>query len=61
MEKEVISLSLTLGQVNHILTVLGEVAFVKAADPIMWIREQAIPQHAEIAKKYPAEQPANAA
>jgi len=61
MENEIIKLELTLGQVNHILAVLGEASFVKAADPVNWIREQAIPQHAEIAKKYPAEEIAQAA
>lgn len=61
MENEIINLELTIAQVNHILTVLGETAFVKSADPIAWIREQAIPQHAEIAKKYPTEEPTAAA
>ena len=62
MENEIIKLEFTLAQVNHILAVLGEASFVKAADPVNWIREQALPQHAEIAKKYPAEEtPAGAA
>lgn len=53
MENEIIKLELTMAQVNHILAVLGEASFIKSADPIAWIREQALPQHAEIAKKYP--------
>jgi len=53
MENEIIKLELTLAHVNHILAVLGEAKFVQAADPVSWIREQALPQHAEIAKKYP--------
>ena len=61
MENEIIKLELTIAQVNHILAVLGEAAFVKAADPVSWIREQAIPQHAEISKKYPAAEEAEAA
>ena len=61
MENEIIKLELTLAQVNHILAVLGEAPFVKAADPVNWIRQQALPQHAEIAKKYPAEETAAAA
>jgi len=56
MENEIIKLELTLAQVNHILAVLGEAKFVQAADPVSWIREQALPQHAEIAKKYPSEE-----
>jgi len=56
MENEVIKLELTLAQVNHILAVLGEASFIKAADPVSWIREQALPQHAEIAKKYPTQE-----
>lgn len=55
MDNEIIKLELTLAQVNQILTVLGEVALVKAIDPVNWIREQAIPQHAELIKKYPEE------
>lgn len=61
MENEIIKLELTLAQVNHILAVLGEASFVKAADPIAWIRQQALPQHEEIAKKYPAEEGASEA
>lgn len=56
MENEIIKLELTLAQVNHILAVLGEASFIKAADPVSWIREQALPQHSEIAKKYPAQE-----
>lgn len=56
MENELIKLELTLGQVNHILAVLGEVSFIKSADPITWIRDQALPQHAEIVKKYPSDE-----
>jgi len=56
MENEIIKLELTLGQVNHILAVLGEVAFIKSADPVSWIREQALPQHAEISARYPAQE-----
>lgn len=60
MENEIINLELTISQVNHVLAVLGEAPFVKSVDPITWIREQAIPQHAEIAKKYPTQEEANA-
>ena len=56
MENEVIKLELTIKQVNHILSALGEGKFIQVADPINWIREQALPQHVEIAKKYPAEE-----
>ena len=61
MENEIIKLELTVAQVNHILSVLGEAAFIKAADPVAWIREQALPQHAEIAKKYPSKESLEAA
>jgi hypothetical protein len=55
MENEIIKIELTVAQVNHVLAVLGEASFIKAADPIAWIRDQALPQHQEISKKYPAE------
>ncbi len=61
MENEIIKLELTIAQVNYILTVLGETPFIKAADPISWIRAQALPQHEEIAKKYPTQDTEEAA
>lgn len=56
MENEIIKIELTIAQLNHVLSVLGEAPFIKSADPISWIREQAIPQHAEISARYPKEE-----
>ena len=44
LDSKVLTLSLTVAQINHILQILGEAPYVKSVAPINWINEQGIPQ-----------------
>ena len=54
MENEKVDISLTVAQWNAVLAVLGNAPFTQVVESIRLIQEQAMPQVAELQKKYPA-------
>lgn len=49
MEQMQIKLDVTLGEVNVVLTALGQLPYVQSAELITKIRNQAVPQAQEVA------------